>query len=495
MGRLNTILNAVNLDGWANVITGLGTGRDKSTGGTLVAAVPNTDYTKFQNLFYTDDLAATAAELPAREMVRAWISVVANDPGTLDDNGRQGSPDGEVSTEEVVSLGNKILSRLEELGAQTAVFESIVWSRVFGGSLLFMEIDDGGGDDPDSLAQPLNEATIQSFSGLVVYDRFEVRVAKRYGVSVSLTKLGTPEIYEIIPSAQSSGSPPVLVHETRFIRFDGVLTNRRRMRDNDGWSDSIYGRTEHLLRDYGQSWLGIANMIQDFAQAVFKIKGLAAALASDQDDLVMKRVKILDMCRSVARAVPLDADGEEFERKQTPVSGLADLVDRFSIRLAAAFRMPVTLLFGQSPAGQNATGESDISFFYDQISANQETSLRPKLERLIRLLLLSKDGPTNGVEPEDWSFVFNALFQLTELEQATLRKTQAETDKTYIDSGVLDEDEITFSRFGGDKYSTDTQLDLERRATDDLADDLPEDDPLTQPPPVVQVIPTEPPAE
>lgn len=494
-----TTLDAVRRDGWENTLTAIGTTRDKRSGGRMLRPVPNVTYREFEDLYFGSDLAATAAELPAREMVRAWITINANDPSTIEkDKDSRTEADDEPTTEEKVSLGNKISNKLDEIEAQAKVFEAMVWARVFGGGLLFLGIDDGGGDDPKAMAEPLNEETIQSFNHITVFDRWDLNIAKRYS-DPRHVKFGQPELYRLVSTTHDGTVAPGtdLIHESRFIRFDGVLTNRRRMRDNGGWSDSIYTRTRDLIRDFDLAWNGIANMLQDFSQAVFKMRGLRDAILSDKDDLVLRRMGIIDLCRSIGRAVPIDAEDEDFERKQTPVAGLSDLMDRFALRMSAAFRQPATLLFGQSPSGLQATGASDIRFFYDQIRANQETTLRPKIERLIRLVMLAKDGPTKGTEPEDWSFFFNALFQLTELEQAELRSTQATTDQVYLTEGVVSEDEIAFSRFGGDRYNVETILDLEQRNEDKLADELDPEDPLLNPPPPVPgaPVPGQPPAD
>ena len=108
-------------------------------------------------------------------------------------------------------------------------------------------------------------------------------------------------------------------------------------------------------------------------------------------------------------------------------------------------------------------------------------------------MFLSKDGPTNGAEPDDWSLKFRPLYQLTEKEKAELRLTQSKTDLGYIDTGVVSEDEIAYSRFGGGEYSSETILDLEKRNEDKLAEELePEPPPLPPPgmlPPGVTPLP------
>jgi phage-related protein (TIGR01555 family) len=482
-------------DGWENIATGLGMARDKRTGGRIRVSPPNTDYKHFENLYVSDDIAATMAELPAREMVREWINVQTDDSDSDSDAPREAE-----TVEERITAGKRMIQRLEELNAQQAVFEALVWSRVFGGALVLI-----GADDGKELSEPLEVEKIRSLDSLTVMDRWDVTVAQWDSDIKSKDNLGgsnfnKPLTYRINESVSKDGSQSIEVgeiHHSRFIRFDGPLTTRRRIRDNGGWSDSIYSRIEEVLRDYGTTWAGVAHILQDFAQGVFKIKHLAELLASDTNTTskVIERLISMDTCRSVARAIPVDADGEDFERKSTPLSGIPETLDRFALRLATAARMPVSLLLGQSPAGLQATGDSDIRFFYDAIKSNQQTQLRPRLEYLLRLLWHSADGPTKGQEPENWSFTFNDLWQLTEEQKADVRKTQAETDALYMQWDVVTPDEIAISRFGGDAYSTDTVLDMETRFEEKLAEMIepePEPDPIQIPPTGFAMDPGEP---
>lgn len=452
----------VNADAWENVITGLGrSSRDKRERTKIKSPAPSSSYQEFEDLYHGDDIAATIAELPAKEMVRAWINVRADEKDAGD------------SVTDQVSTSKLVLQALDDLDAQPKVFEALVWSRVFGGSLLFLGVDDGGGSDPQALSKPINERSIRSFDFLQVFDRWDVNVRKWYA-DPSQPKFGHPELYDIVQTSVPGGldrlRPRFGIHESRFVRFDGAMTNRRRWLRNNGWADSVYVRVAEVIRDFAAAWGGAAHLLQDFAQAVFKMKGLQAALASDNDDLVINRMILMDMCRSVARAVPLDSDNEEFTRQATPVTGLPDLLDRFALRLSAAARMPASLLMGQSPSGLNATGDADIRFFYDSIKAQQEQNLRPRLNRIVELLFLAAEGPTRGHEPDNWSIEFNPLWQLDEKDMGTLRKTQAEADQIYIMNGVLTPEEVASSRFGGDRYSTDTVLDDEQRAKDAAID-------------------------
>lgn len=453
------------VDGWSNIITGIGTAaRDKRLGARVSTPPASTQWQDYENLYLSDDIARTVVETPSQEMVKTWISVSADqEGGAVRPDIPLSDPQLQLERKDAASqqIGNSVLLHLESIQAQTRVFEALVWAQVFGGSIMFLGCDDGGGANAN-MAEPLREDRIQSFNFLSVFDRWDVDVYTWYR-DLQHPKFGLPESYRIrqtmTPGGSISSVPEQIVHETRAIRFDGAMVNRRRRVKNAGWADSVYIRLADVIRDFAMAYGGVANLMTDFAQATFKMKGLAEALMQDNDALVLKRIALMDMARSVGRCLPIDAESEEFTRTVTPVTGMPDLLDRLSLRLAAAARMPVTLLMGDSPSGMNATGDSDISWFFDHIRSRQEKELRPILNRLIKLVFLSKNGPTAGKVPAAWNFAFNPLWQASEAEMAKNRNVQAQTDQIYMNSGAVSPHEVAMSRFGGDRYSYETVID------------------------------------
>lgn len=471
MGKMLEIIKN-KIDGWENTITSLGRTRDKRSYTVIKATPIQGSREEFDALYHGDHTCQKIAKLPAREMTRQWIKMQVDDSGSGVKN---------ESTEEKMITAKQVMQALDDLSARSKVAQALIWARVHGGSLLFLGVDDGA----DDLSQPLNIDNVKSFDFLLVFDRWDVQI-QSVNIDLKSKDFGKPEIYLLQPQTQTiiGNASALPVHASRFVRVEGVPTSAYRMSMNSGWSDSVYTAMKETIQDFGMAWHSVAHLLYDFSQGVFKMKGLADAIAASEDDLVLNRISAMDMCRSVGRAIPIDSEDEDFTRVATPMSGLPETMDRFMLRVSEAAEIPATLLFGQSPAGLNATGESDIRFFYDQIKAMQEETLRPVLDRILDVLFASKSGPTKGSNPDNWSYEFNPLWQETDQERAATRKIQAETDQIYLESGVLDEDEIAMSRFGGDSYSTETILDMEKRLAEPEEEYEPEPIIIQQPMPV-----------
>ncbi len=445
------------LDGWINFLTKMGDeNRDKRLASYFGQPRTLNTYPELEALFHGNDLANRICTLPAVEMTREWFELKID------------APDGEEAqktADERAALSQDIQQQLQTLGAQSKITEALTWARLFGGSIVYIGADTGPADDPEL---PLDPTSVQAVRFLTVMDRHEVRIVEWDGDPLSPT-YGDPLFYEVITSTTRKGTPLRFgskIHASRVLHFDGTKTTRRRKRMfNTGWADSIFVKLYDVMRGYGHTWESVETLMADFAQAVIKIKGLAEMMATHGEDKVKARLDLMDTSRSVLRALMLDADFEDYERKPTPLTGLPDLIDRWLYRVASAAGVPITLLFGMSPGGLNATGESDTRFFYDMICTQQEEMLRPQLEKLLRIMLSAAQGPTKGKEPDSWSFDFVPLWQMSDKEKAELRRTQADTDSKYFDMAVLTQDEIAASRFGGDDYSLETSLDLEARNT------------------------------
>jgi uncharacterized protein len=446
------------VDGWANFFTGLGVpGRDKRIHAQVV--VQKLEYADCEALYRGSDMGARIVDCIPDEMTReGWEIACENDP----------------DTSEVVEQAQ------DDLEVTDAFNLALKWSRAFGGAGIIMGIDDGSTD----VSRPLRPERIRSLNWLSVLDCRELVPWTFYQDAFS-PHYGKPASYKIMPYNVGMGpggvaaeerKRPVFaaqwkeIHATRVLRFEGIVVNRYQMRETWGWGSSIWDRVLSALQDFDTGYASAAALVQDFAQAVLWVQGLAEAMATKQEDLVRRRMELLQLQRSVLRGMMLDAGDdkgvgrEDFERKPTPVTGLPEILDRLAHRLAAAVDMPITRLMGQQPAGLNATGDNDIRRWYDHIHSLQVKKVRPQLKHLIALMMKAREGPTGGKVPEKWSIKFRPLWQLDELQESQRRLNIATTDEKYIANMVLTPEEVAITRFGGDAYNgNDMNLDLEAR--------------------------------
>jgi hypothetical protein len=260
--------------------------------------------------------------------------------------------------------------------------------------------------------------------------------------------------------ARRDAALEVLIHESRLVLFPGALTARSVTQGTDDWDNSILQRAHDRLRQSASSWQSAAHLMTDASQAVLKIQHLVDLIAAGGEAQLRARMEIMDMARSVCRAVLVDAEREEFTRVATSFTGLPEMLDRFMMRDAAAAEMPVTLLYGRSPAGLNATGESDTRGWYDVVEDAQNDVLRPRLERVLRVFMLAKSGPTHGKEPENWKLEFHPLWQPTAKEAAETRKVNADTIATLVTAQVMLPEEGALDLAQSGDFST---IDVEAR--------------------------------
>jgi phage-related protein (TIGR01555 family) len=266
-----------------------------------------------------------------------------------------------------------------------------------------------------------------------------------------------------------------MVHESRVIRFPGTITTPRSRFVNAvhlGWDDSIFARIRQPLADFQAAMRATNVLVQDFAPAVFKTFELAKLLAAGKQAAglhnatvtLYDRLSAMEFGSSNNRAKIIDTK-EEYKRESVSVAGLPELLERLMLRLAAAAGFPVSLLMGQAPSGLNATGDSDIRWFYDHVAAFQEKVLRTILRRIYSLIMLAKDGPTGGKLPDNWDIVFRPLWQMTPAEIAKMRLDVANADALYVSNGILMPEEVARERFSGDTYSLETRIDPDERKT------------------------------
>lgn len=411
------------MDGWANLVTELGTSNDKRMQSRVYWEQHSPEF--FEQLYTGDELASRIVNVVPEECLRRgweWTKV-----------------------EKEVQIA--IQKRCADLDLRGAIERSWKWGRAYGGACLYVVTDTS---DP---ASPLEVG--ERVIGLRDLSRYDLRILTTdVETDFGSPNWGHPRIYYLVVQMGSTfkGYP---IHWTRMVRFDGYLVPRRTYIRNNYWHDSILNRLYNSIRNYQTSNDAAAAILQDFNVGIYKMKDLANMMGAGKTEVIKARIEMLNYSKSVLRAMILDADDEGFEDVSRNVTGLADLLTKQANRLVAATDIPHTKLLGESPDGSNATGNSTTNQWHDHIQSEQENYLRPKLRRLSDAIFY--DIP-------DLDFKFKSLLQLDDLQQADLRNKQATTDQIYVQIGVLDPLEVADSRFGGDEYSIETKLDEAARS-------------------------------
>lgn len=382
-------------DSWKNLLSGLGSRRDKSTY-THFSPDSYLPYDYLEHLYINDDVSARICEIIPNEMLRQGINIKVNGEDFLYPN------------------------------LQEYLSDALIKSRIFGAAFIYVGVDDGYLQEEEMLV-----SNIKKIKFLNILTAKELRFKKFYSEPTS-SKFGEAEVYGLNQS---------LIHESRLIAFYGARTLNHK-----NFPPSILQRIYPVLQQFHTAWQSTAHLMTDAAQGIFKLKGLHSAVASNRSDELLKRMEMVDMSRSVSRSILLDAEDEDFRRDSYSFGGIPEILDKMMLRLAAAARLPVSLLMGQAPAGMNATGESDTRVFYDQVRAEQE-AIKPKIEQLIKILTANEEA--------EISIEFPALWQMTDKEKAELSRIEAETDRIYLDAGVLLPEEVALKRFPENEFSAD----------------------------------------
>src|SRR5690606_27381746 len=108
---------------------------------------------------------------------------------------------------------------------------------------------------------------------------------------------------------------------------------------------------------------------------------------------------------------------------------LPALMQELSLAICGAAEIPATILFGRSPAGMNATGESDMQQWYDRCETYRQNSIKPKLDRMLFAI--------QGAAVE---YSFANMWEPSEKEKAELRKNLFAGDQLAFTLGVIDPD-------------------------------------------------------
>lgn len=328
-----------------------------------------------------------------------------------------------------------------------------ILANIYGGAALLINADDG-----KHWSEPLDKTKIRTIRNLVVLDRHKIQPLL-LGTTALLDPT-EPEYYQLlVPLGEKEQAIDRKIHHSRVIRFDGIMLPPDVMIREFGWGMSLI---EAIYTDYDNWSRGLnatVRMLEDFSLFIYKMAQLKELVAEQDEELIAARIRTLRQgIKSMGGAV-IDSNGEDISFANRQFAGIDGVSDKLRDAFIGATGIPHDKMFGESPSGLGATGESEEKNWSSDIAAFQEFEWRHKLEHLIEIVLLAQDGPSKGKEVEDWGLKFVPLRQETQQEAIQNRSSQAQTDNTYFQMGVLLPEEIRNTRFGSSEYNFETNLD------------------------------------
>lgn len=422
-------------DGWENLFTGLGTSKDKRTGNKVKRI--RTEQTVVEVLHDSDDIAQLAVnEVPDRGTSKWLKHSIDKKEGGID-------------------AVNKLVDEEKRLQLKKKTAKAWKWARLYGGSAIFISVDDG-----QDLDKPLNLNRISRVNSLTVLHRYELQRG-RICDDINSPNFGLPDDYTLYNRV---GSNVQSIHHSRIVRFDGAPLSGQEFINNDYWNDSVLNILADIIRDYNGAYDGISHAMQDFDVSILKLKNLADIIGADDDDLVVGRLKLMNLAKSIMGSILIDAEEEEFTTMSRQFTNVDKVLEKMDQRLVMAMKMPHTVVLGNGSTGTlGASGESENNNMNSLVSAQQDEVLEEPLDYVFEIIQAAKQGPTNGKILKSHSWGFNPLSEPSEKDVATTRKLVSEADKNYFEIGSLNSQEISESRFGGDEYSMETLIDTDAR--------------------------------
>jgi phage-related protein (TIGR01555 family) len=395
-------------DAFSNPLFRLGYGSQSPLEATEYPLTRMTDNYALLNSLYRDNwVVQNVVGIIPDDMTKKWFA-----------------PAGAVGPEHL-----KELDRVQRVTAlRERVNEGLRWGRLYGGAAGLIMIRGQEG----MLGQPLELESIYpgTFQGLYILDRWQGVVP-----GMELVFEGGEPVPAYYSITDAKGNTVAKVHHSRLVRFTGRdLPFLERVAELY-WGES---EVEALYNDVVKHDNVAANMAALTFRAnvdtmeVQNLDQLFSVTSGEQQ----RRFWNVMQAQSVMKSnfgMQLVNRGDQIKNTQYTFTGLQEVYDSMCLDLSGASRIPVTKLFGRSPAGMNATGESDLRNYYDYVDTLREAKLRPILEKLLPVLAMSAWGAV----PDGLDITFPPLWTPTAAEVAEIALKKAQAIRDTFQAGLF----------------------------------------------------------
>lgn len=400
-------------DGYRNFMAQVGTEGGKAASGHYVLNLLNP--AELVTMYRTSWLSQKIVDIVADDATRQWRNWNAE-------------------KEEIT----KIEDEEKRLRVKEKLRAAMISARLFGISAIHFALD---GDTPETLKDPLDPSAV-GLGGIrhltvIPYTCLHPEPVNNDPLS---EYYGQIEYYTVHNgSAITSGQLRVTIHVSRLILLFGKkLPEGAYNGTAQNHADSVLQVVYESIRDTDAITANVNGLVFESKIDIVKIKNLNRDIVKpDYEKALLSRFSLANRVKGNNSLLILDGE-EEYERKNGNFGELPEIMDRFFQNAAGAADIPLTRLYGMSPAGMNATGESDLRNYYDRVKTLQELDIDPQMSLFNETLKFSALG---GDHPEifhEW----RSLWQISDKERVDIGKIVAETSKILAD-GIINPDAVS----------------------------------------------------
>lgn len=404
-----TVKAATTADSFQNFLFNMGVGTDNPTSSSTYGFNPITRiHTLLEWIHRGSWIGGVAVDLIADDMTRAGVEFIST-----------------MKPDQAEQLEGAIM----RLGIWESVNDTVKWGNLYGGCIAVALIDG------QNTATPLRVNTVgkKQFKGLLALDRWMVDPSLEDLVTDFGPALGQPKYYRV-----NAGAPALRgakVHYSRIIRLEGIrLPYWQRVAENL-WGMSVLERLYDRLIAFDSATQGASQLVYKSYLRTIKVMDLREGIAAGGEALtgITKYFDMMRRFQSIEGLTLIDSEDDFVAQTHQAFSGLSDALVQFGQQLSGALQIPLVRLFGQSPAGLNSTGDSDLRTYYDGIKQKQERTLRLPFDWIFRVIAQSESIAL----PENFNYQFRSLYQLTPEQKATVAATRGGVILTAAQEAVI----------------------------------------------------------
>ena len=330
------------------------------------------------------------------------------------------------------------------------IFEATWKARLYGGVLLCMITKEA------DLTEPLDLRKIKKgdLINLHVVNRFYVNAQRDFLRDIMQPDFNEPDHYDVWQDGIN-----YRIHPSRTVRVSALPVDNvtPSVMGQDLWfGDSVlHTIIDEVTRDLSMAQAS-GHLIQEGSVKVLGIDNLndmRAGRTSGNTDEVQSLDSLLSQLSreiSLYNTFVIDKEDTNIQRMEAKVfSGLDKVLKYQQQRISGATGIPSTILWGSSPDGMNATGDSDMKIYQRLIENTQKRMIDPIFRVLDPVLIADAGGNFNQVLEYKWP----KIIEKNALLEAQASKTKVEGLVLLKDHNAIDEDEIRRTISGDPSYA------------------------------------------